>query len=70
VRQGALEGVLVEAVASAAGLPAARVRRAAMMAGDIGVVAAAVLGPDGEAALSAYSLELFRPVQPMLADSC
>jgi len=69
VRQGALEGVLVEAVASAAGLPAARVRRAAMMAGDIGVVAAAVLGPDGEAALSAYSLELFRPVQPMLADS-
>src|SRR5678815_2235887 len=55
VRQGALEGVLVEAVASAAGLPAARVRRAAMMAGDIGVVAAAVRGPDGEAALSADS---------------
>ena len=69
VRQGALEGVLVEAIASAAGLPPARVRRAAMMAGDIGVVAAAVLGPEGEAALSAYQLELFRPVQPMLADS-
>jgi DNA ligase-1 len=69
VRQGALEGVLIEAIASAAGLPATRVRRAAMMAGDIGVVAAAVLGPEGEAALSAYQLELFRPVQPMLADS-
>ena len=69
VRQGALEGVLVEAVASAAGMPSNRVRRAAMMAGDIGVVAAAVLGPDGDAALSAYGLELFRPVQPMLADS-
>ena len=39
------------------------------MAGDIGVVASALLGPDGEAALSAYQLELFRPVQPMLADS-
>jgi DNA ligase-1 len=69
VRQGALEGVLVEAVASAAELPSSRVRRAAMMAGDIGVIAAAVLGPGGDAALSAYGLELFRPVQPMLADS-
>ena len=69
VRQGALEGVLIEAIASASGLPPARVRRAAMMAGDIGVVASALLGPDGEAALSAYQLELFRPVQPMLADS-
>ena len=69
VRQGALEGVLIEAIASAAGIPSNRVRRAAMMAGDIGVVATAVLGPDGEAALSAYQLEVFRPVQPMLADS-
>jgi DNA ligase-1 len=69
VRQGALEGVLIEAIASAAGFPSNRVRRAAMMAGDIGVVAAAVLGPDGDSALSAYGLELFRPVQPMLADS-
>jgi len=69
VRQGALEGVLIEAVASASGFAPNRVRRAAMMAGDIGVVAAAILGPDGEAALSAYGLELFRPVQPMLADS-
>jgi DNA ligase-1 len=69
VRQGALEGVLIEAIASAAGFPSNRVRRAAMMAGDIGVVAAAVLGPNGDAALSAYGLELFRPVQPMLADS-
>jgi DNA ligase-1 len=69
VRQGALEGVLTEAVAKAAGVPSDRVRRAVMMAGDIGIVAAAVLGPDGAAALDAYRLELFRPVQPMLADS-
>jgi DNA ligase-1 len=69
VRQGALEGVLLEAVARAAGLPANRVRRAVMMAGDLGTVAAAVLGPEAETAVAGYRLELFRPVQPMLADS-
>jgi DNA ligase-1 len=69
VRQGALEGVLLEAIAKAADVPAERVRRAAMMAGDLGTVASAVLGPDGAAALDVYQLELFRPVQPMLADS-
>ncbi len=69
VRQGALEGVLADAIAKAAGVPADRVRRAVMMAGDLGAVAAAVLGPEGAAALDAYRLELFRPVQPMLADS-
>ncbi|MEP6551786.1 MAG: ATP-dependent DNA ligase, partial [Gemmatimonadales bacterium] len=69
VRQGALEGVLLEAVAKAAGLPADKVRRAAMMAGDLGGVARAVLGDDRATALSQYQLELFRPVQPMLADS-
>jgi DNA ligase-1 len=69
VRQGALESVLLDAVAKAADLPADRVRRAVMMAGDLGAVASAVLGDDREAALSEYRLELFRPVQPMLADS-
>ncbi|HEY3114216.1 MAG TPA: ATP-dependent DNA ligase [Gemmatimonadaceae bacterium] len=69
VRQGALEGVMLEAIAKAAGLPADRVRRAVMMAGDLGEVAGAVLGDDRETALSKYQLELFRPVQPMLADS-
>ena len=39
VRQGALEGVMTEAVAKAANLPADRVRRAAMFAGDLGAVA-------------------------------
>lgn len=69
VRQGALEGVILEAIASASNLPSDRVRRAAMMAGDLGVVAQAVLGLDGDAALARYQLQLFRPVQPMLADS-
>lgn len=68
VRQGALEGVMVEAVASAAKLPAERVRRAVMLAGDLGTVAASVLA-EGEAGLSQYGLQLFRPIQPMLADS-
>ncbi len=69
VRQGALEGVLTDAVAKAAGLPAEKVRRAAMLAGDLGTVARAALGSGGAAGLSAFSVELFRPVQPMLADS-
>jgi ATP-dependent DNA ligase I len=68
VRQGALEGVMTEAVARAANLPADRVRRAAMLAGDLGAVAEAVLA-EGEGGLSPWSLQLFRPVQPMLADS-
>jgi DNA ligase-1 len=71
VRQGALEGVMLEAVAKAARVPAAHLRRAVMLAGDLGVVARAVCS-GGEAALSSlasYRIELFRPVQPMLADS-
>jgi len=68
VRHGALDGVMTEAVARAAGLPANRVRRAVMLAGDLGTVAEAVLA-DGEAGLAQWSLQLFRPVQPMLADS-
>jgi DNA ligase-1 len=68
VRQGALEGVMLEAVASAAKLPVERVRRAVMLAGDLGTVARAVLA-EGEPGLLRYTVQLFRPVQPMLADS-
>ena len=68
VRHGALEGVMAEAVAKASGLPADRVRRAAMLAGDLGAVAEAVL-TQGEVGLTQWSLQLFRPIQPMLADS-
>ena len=68
VRQGALEGVLTDAVARAAGIPAEKVRRAAMLAGDLGTVARAALA-EGVGGLAAYGLELFRPIQPMLADS-
>jgi len=68
LRQGALEGVLVEAIARAARMPAASVRRAAMLAGDLAPVARAAL-VDGEPALACFLVQVFRPVQPMLADS-
>jgi ATP-dependent DNA ligase I len=68
VRQGALEGVMLDAVAKATAVPVARLRRAVMLAGDLGVVASAV-ARTGEGALAEYGLQLFRPVLPMLADS-
>jgi len=68
VRQGALDGVLTEAVAKAAGVRGDRVRRAVMLAGDLGSVAEGLLR-EGESALARYALQLFRPIQPMLADS-
>lgn len=68
VRQGALEGIMLEAVARAADVPAGRVRRAAMLAGDLADVAVSVLTA-GEAGLAEYAIQVFRPVQPMLADS-
>jgi DNA ligase-1 len=66
LRQGALEGVLTDAVARAARVPADTLRHAAMMCGDLGEVARAVL-VDGLPALSKYTLQLFRPIAPMLA---
>lgn len=66
LRQGALDGVMVEAVSKAAGVPVAAVRRTLMLVGDLGVTAAAALG-GGEPALRAVGLEPGRAVQPMLA---
>jgi DNA ligase-1 len=68
LRQGALEGVLVEAVARAGNLPSAAVRRAVMMAGALAPVARAVL-IEGDNALSRFVVQIFRPVQPMLAQT-
>jgi len=68
LRQGALEGIMLEAVAKATGIASERVRRAAMMAGDIARVAHAAL-VQGEAGLAQYDVQLFRPIQPMLAQS-
>jgi ATP-dependent DNA ligase I len=68
LRQGALEGVMTEAVARAADVPVAEVRRAMMLRGSLGVVAAAALS-GGSEALAAFGLEVGRPVRPMLAAS-
>jgi DNA ligase-1 len=66
VRQGALEGLVLEAIAGAASLPPADVRRAAMFAGGVGEVARAALEA-GAAGLERFSLRLLSPVAPMLA---
>ncbi|MEV3900856.1 ATP-dependent DNA ligase [Mycobacterium sp. NPDC050551] len=68
LRQGALAGVMADAVAKAAGTPAPAVRRAAMLAGDLPAVAAAALTGD-EAALDRFTLTVGRPVGPMLAQT-
>ena len=66
LRQGALEGVMTDAVAKAAGVPIDAVRRAAMFSGDLGRAATVAL-TDGEAGLDAIGLTPLHPVQPMLA---
>ena len=68
LRQGALEGVMAEAVAKAAGVSAAEVRRAAMLAGDLGEVAEKAMR-DGSAGLAEYRLTPLRPITPMLAQT-
>ena len=67
LRQGALEGVMLEAIAAAAGLPPADVRRAAMVTGGLGEVARAALDGEAGGGLARFAVALHRPVQPMLA---
>jgi len=59
LRQGALEGIMVEAVAKARELPASDVRRAMMLVGNLGAVA--------KGDLKSFAIVLFRPIKPMLA---
>jgi DNA ligase-1 len=68
LRHGALEGLVTDAVAKAAGVPLAAVRRAAMLAGDLPRVAV-VARTEGEPGLAAIGLTLLQPVQPMLAQT-
>ncbi|MGB3732802.1 ATP-dependent DNA ligase [Microbacterium sp.] len=66
LRTGALSGVLTDAIAAASSRPTASVRRAAMLAGDLGETARlALTGTDAE--LDAVGLRVGRPVLPMLA---
>ena len=66
LRQGALAGVMADAVAAATGIPRASVDRATMLCGDPRVVAEAALR-EGEAGLEHFRLQLGRPLSPMLA---
>ncbi len=66
LRQGALEGLVLEAVARAARVAPEAVRRAAMLEGDLARVAEVAVA-EGETGLARSRLELFRPLQPMLA---
>ncbi|OBJ03580.1 ATP-dependent DNA ligase [Mycobacterium sp. 1465703.0] len=68
LRQGALAGIMTDAVAKAAGMPGAAVQRAAMLGGDLPSVAAAALSGEA-AALDAFTLRVGRPVGPMLAQT-
>jgi DNA ligase-1 len=68
IRQGALEGIMVDAVAKAAEVPVEAVRRATMLHGRIWEVAGLAL-TGGETALKEIGLTLFRPIKPMLAQS-
>lgn len=66
LRQGALEGLMAEAVAEALSVAPDRVRRAAMVEGDlIGVAARSLIG--GTESLTGSNLEVLTPIQPMLA---
>lgn len=68
VRQGALDALVVEALADAIEMPVESVRRAVMLAGSTGTVAETVLRA-GASALSRFTLSVGTPVRPMLAAS-
>ncbi len=68
LRQGAQAGLMIDAVAVAAAVPRTRVRRAVMLTNDPGEVARTALA-GGSEALEQLGIELFRPVQPMLAQT-
>jgi DNA ligase-1 len=68
LRQGALEGVMIDAIAKAAGLPAREVRRAVMLAGNPAYVAEAAM-TGGSVGLQGFRLSPMQPLQPMLAQT-
>jgi DNA ligase-1 len=68
LRQGALAGLMVDAVARAAGVAGALVRRSLMLSGDLTRTAEVAL-LEGEEGLRGIGLELFRPIFPMLAST-
>lgn len=68
LRQGALAGVMSDAIAAAANVPSSEVRRAAMLRGDLPAVADAAMR-GGSSALAEFRLEVGRALAPMLAQT-
>ncbi|MDH3452171.1 MAG: ATP-dependent DNA ligase [Gammaproteobacteria bacterium] len=68
LRQGALEGIVLEAVAESTQVPDALLRRAMMLRGELGEVAK-IARAGGAQVLAEITPSTFRPLQPMLADS-
>jgi len=68
LRQGAQAGLLADAIARAAEVPVAVVRRALLLSGDLKQVAVAAL-TGGAAALAEIHLRVGTPLTPMLASS-
>ena len=68
LRQGALAGLMVDAVSRAAGVPPEIARRALMLSGDLAEMAEIAMR-DGADGLRAVALEIFRPIFPMLAST-
>ena len=68
LRQGALEGVMADAVAKAADVPPADVRRASMLAGDLAAVAEIAMR-EGRDGLARFTLSPLQPIGPMLAQT-
>src|SRR5262245_6016874 len=68
LRQGALEGVMIDAIANAASVKAEEVRRAAMFAGNVPLIASVAVR-EGAVGLARFELEVLRPVAPMLAQT-
>jgi DNA ligase 1 len=68
LRQGALAGVMVEAIAKASGVSGELARRALMLSGDLTRTAEIAIA-DGEAGLREVGFRIFQPILPMLAST-
>jgi DNA ligase-1 len=68
LRQGALSGLMLDAISGAAGVPGEVVRRGLMLSGDLPRTAAIAMS-SGEKGLRDIGFEIFQPILPMLASS-
>ena len=68
LRQGALAGVMVDAIAAASDIPVDAVRRASMYAPNLGAVAR-IAAVEGAGGLGQFQLQPLSPIAPMLAQT-